>query len=67
MIRGGAKGQKDRYVGRQKRYVREHRGVRKLGNALIHLGIVKMHISGKQIETMVRAAKLLSTHYEKQR
>lgn len=46
---------------------REHRGVRNLGKALACLDTVRRLISGTQIETRVTAAKLLSTHSEKQR
>lgn len=45
--------------------MREHRSIRKLGKALVCLGRVKTFQGGKQ--TRVRVAKLISTHYEKQR
>lgn len=45
--------------------MKEHRGVRNQDDALTCLSIVKMLISGKQIKTRVRAAKLLGTHSEK--
>lgn len=51
MIRGGAKGQQGRQAGRQKRQVKEHEGVGNPGKALASLGIVKILISGKPMES----------------